>query len=391
MLNNFEFMLPTTIRCGRGIHREIGKELAARGKKKPLLVTDKGLIAAGVIDKITASLAESGYPHIDIFDEVEPNPRDTTVHRGCERARAAGADALLAVGGGSSMDTAKGIGVLLAGGGAIKDYEGLGKVTAEIPMLIAAPTTVGTGSEVTFWAVIKDTKENYKMSIGSPLIAPKLAFLDADLIETLPPAVIAATGMDALTHAIEGYTATLSEPLTDACGLYAIEMIGKNLLSAVYGADPKAKENMLIASMVAGVCFGNSDIGGCHCMSEALGSLYDTPHGIANAVMLPYIMEYNCLADTAKFARVAAALGARDTAGLSERESARAAVDCVRRLNQDLAIPSLREIGAKAEDIDELAMRSATNVSVDSNTRKIGKAEFLSIFRSAMADGPPRA
>ncbi|MDR2296653.1 MAG: iron-containing alcohol dehydrogenase [Clostridiales Family XIII bacterium] len=386
MLNNFEFMLPTTIRCGRGIHRELGKELAARGKKRILLVTDKGLVAAGVIDKIRAALAESGYPDVDVFDAVEPNPRDTTVHRGHAIAREKGTDALVAVGGGSSMDTAKGIGVLLANGGAIKDYEGLGKVRVEIPTLIALPTTVGTGSEVTFWAVIKDTKENYKMSVGSPLIAPKLALLDPELIATLPPAVTAATGMDALTHAIEGYTATVSEPITDACGLYAIEMISKNILAAVYAADETAKENLLIASMIAGICFGNSDIGGCHCMSEALGSLYDTPHGVANAVMLPYIMEYNCLANTAKFARVAAALGER-TEGRSEREAAHAAAACVRRLNGDLAIPSLREIGILAEDLDELAMRSATNVSVDSNTRKIGKEEFLAIFRRAMDAG----
>jgi alcohol dehydrogenase len=385
MLINFEFMLPTTVRYGRGIHREIGKELAARGKKKVLLVTDKGLVAAGVAGKISAALAETGYPDIDVFDEVEPNPRDTTVHKGCAFARERGTDALIAVGGGSSMDTAKAIGVLLANGGAIKDYEGLGKVAVEIPTLIALPTTVGTGSEVTFWAVIKDTKENYKMSVGSPLIAPKLALLDPELIETLPPAIIAATGMDALTHAIEGYTATLAEPITDACGLYAIEMIAKNLLPAVYADDAEAKANMLVASMIAGLCFGNSDIGGCHCMSEALGSLYDTPHGIANAVMLPYIMEYNRLADAAKFARVAAALGAR-TEGLSEREAARAAVECVRQLNRDLAIPSLREIGIRAEDLDELAMRSATNVSVDSNPREIEKEDFLVLFRKAMED-----
>jgi alcohol dehydrogenase len=383
MLNNFEFMLPTTIRYGYGIHREIGKELAARGKKRVLLVTDKGLVAAGVVAKITTALAETGYPDVDIFDEVEPNPRDTTVNKGFALARERGTDALLAVGGGSSMDTAKGIGVLLSNGGAIKDYEGLGKVAVEIPTLIALPTTVGTGSEVTFWAVIKDTKENYKMSVGSPLIAPKLALLDPELIETLPPAVTAATGMDALTHAIEGYTATLASPVTDACGLYAIEMIGKNLLTAVYADDAEAKANLLVASMIAGLCFGNSDIGGCHCMSEALGSLYDTPHGIANAVMLPYIMEYNRLASPARFARVAAALGAR-AEGLSEREAASAAVEFVRRLNINLAIPSLRAIGAKAEDLEELALRSAANVSVDSNPRKIGKEEFLAIFREAM-------
>jgi alcohol dehydrogenase len=385
MLDNFEFILPTRIRYGRGIHAEIGKELSAAGKKKPLIVTDKGVVAAGIVAKITAALSESGYRDIDIFDEVEPNPRDTTVQRGYELAKVKGSDALVAVGGGSSMDTAKGIGVLLVGGGVIKDYEGLGKVPAEITTLIAIPTTVGTGSEVTFWAVITDTERNYKMSVGSPLIAPKSALLDPDLISTLPPAIIASTGMDALTHAIEGYTATLSEPITDACGLYAIEMIGKNLLPAVYSDNPEAKGNMLVASMIAGICFGNSDIGGCHCMSEALGGLYDTPHGVANAIMLPYIMEYNCIADTAKFARVAAALGER-TERMSEREAARAAVECVRRMNADLNMPSLRDVGAKAEDLDELAARSAQNVSVSSNARKVTKKDFYAMLNKAMKD-----
>jgi alcohol dehydrogenase len=343
------------------------------------------LIAAGIVEKITSALAESGYPAVTLFDLVEPNPRDTTVQKGYELAKSVGIDAMIAIGGGSSMDTAKGIGVLLVGGGVIKDYEGLGKVPAKIPTLIAVPTTVGTGSEVTFWAVIKDTKENYKLSVGSPFIAPEFAFLDPELITTLPPSIIAATGMDALTHAIEGYTATLAEPITDACGLYAIELIGKNLRTAVYTEDLEARGNLLVGSMIAGICFGNSDVGGGHCMSEALGGLYDMPHGIANAIMLPYIMEYNYPAVTAKFARVAAALGER-VEMMSEREAAYTAVESVRRLNRDLEIKSLKEAGAKLEDLDELAERSANNVSVDSNPRKAGKDDFYAMFLKALND-----
>ncbi|MDR2295361.1 MAG: iron-containing alcohol dehydrogenase, partial [Clostridiales Family XIII bacterium] len=302
-----------------------------------------------------------------------------------ELAKRLGIDAMVAVGGGSSMDTAKGIGVLLVGGGVIKDYEGLGKVPAKIPTLIAVPTTVGTGSEVTFWAVIKDTKENYKLSVGSPFIAPEIAFLDPDLVATLPPGIIASTGMDALTHAIEGYTATLAEPITDACGLYAIELIGKNLRNAVYTEDLTARGNLLVGSMIAGICFGNSDVGGGHCMSESLGGLYDMPHGIANAVMLPYIMEYNYPAVMYKFSKIAAALGER-VERMSEREAAYAAVENIRKLNRDLEIPSLKELGVKMEDLEELAERSANNVSVDSNPRKARKDDFYAMFLKAMND-----
>ncbi|MDR2089259.1 MAG: iron-containing alcohol dehydrogenase [Clostridiales Family XIII bacterium] len=385
MFDRFEFMLPTTVRYGLGIHKEIGQTLVDAGKKRILLVTDKGLVAAGIAEKISSVLTETGKIAVTLFDQVEANPRDTTVQKGYELAKRSGIDAMVAVGGGSSMDTAKGIGVLLVGGGTIKDYEGLGRVPSRIPTLIAVPTTVGTGSEVTFWAVIKDTKENYKMSVGSPLIAPEIAFLDPELVATLPPAIIAATGMDALTHAIEGYTATLAEPVTDACGLYAIEMISKNLRNAVYTDDLTAKGNLLVGSMIAGICFGNSDVGGGHCMSESLGGLYDMPHGIANAVMLPYIMEYNYPAAMDKFARIAMALGER-TERMSEREAAYAAVESVRKLNRDLEIKSLKELGVKMEDLDELAERSANNVSVDSNPRKAGKDDFYAMFLKAMND-----
>jgi alcohol dehydrogenase len=385
MLSNFEFMLPTTIRYGAGIRKEIGQTLVDAGKKKVMLVTDKGLVAAGIAAKISSVLEETGQLAVTLFDQVEANPRDTTVQKGYELAKSVGIDALVAVGGGSSMDTAKGVGVLLVGGGVIKDYEGLGKVPARIPTLIAVPTTVGTGSEVTFWAVIKDTKENYKLSVGSPFIAPEYAFLDPELVSTLPPSIIAATGMDALTHAIEGYTATLAEPITDACGLYAIELISKNLRTAVYTDDLTARGNLLLGSMIAGICFGNSDVGGGHCMSEALGGLYDMPHGIANAIMLPYIMEYNYPASMEKFARIAMALGER-VERMSEREAAYAAVESVRKLNRDLEIQSLKEVGAKMEDLDELAERSAKNVSVDSNPRKAGKDDFYAMFLKAMND-----
>ena len=230
--------------------------------------------------------------------------------------------------------------------------------------------------------MITDTKRHVKMSIGSPLVAPKLALVDPALVENLPPDIIASTGMDALTHAIEGYTCTVSDPITDACGIYAIKMIAENLREAVYGSSKEAKANLLLGSLIAGICFGNSDIAGVHCMAEALGGLYDTPHGIANAILLPHVMEYNFISNIEKFAGIADAMGEK-TQHMSKRDAAYQAVAAVKKLNQDLNIPTLKEIGAKESDIAELAKRSSVNVSVDSNPRKVGEKEFKGIFEKA--------
>ena len=265
MVTSFEFVLPTRVVFGSGVNRNLAKELNGLGKSRPLIVTDKGLMKAGIVDKVLQGLNEANISY-DIFDEIEPNPRDLTVQRGYEIARSKGTDSLVAIGGGSSMDTAKAIGVLLTHGGTIQDYEGLDRVDKPICDLIAIPTTVGTGSEVTFWSVITDTKRHFKMSVGSPLIAAKIALVDPDLIVSLPPAIVASTGMDALTHAVEGYTCTLAEPITDACGIYAIRMIAENIRRAVLHNDNEAKTNLLLGSLIAGICFGNFDIAGVHCM-----------------------------------------------------------------------------------------------------------------------------
>ncbi|MCB6993943.1 iron-containing alcohol dehydrogenase [bacterium 210820-DFI.6.37] len=381
MTAGFEFILPTRIIFGSGASVNLSKEVMNLGHKKPMILTDKGLINAGVVAKITDSLDIADIEYT-IFDKIEPNPRDSTVQSAYEAAIRCQCDMLVAIGGGSSMDTAKGVGVLMSHGGKINDYEGLDKVNRPICDLIAIPTTVGTGSEVTFWSVITDTARHFKMSVGSPFIAPKLALVDPDLVASLPPAMIAATGMDALTHAIEGYTCLLAEPITDACGIYAIKLIADNIRDAVYTDLKEAKANMLLGSLIAGICFGNSDIAGVHCMAEALGGLYDTPHGIANAIMLPYVMEYNYVANTEKFAEIAKAMGEK-TNELSVRDAAYQSVEAVRKLNQDLGIPALKEIGTKEADLEELAQRASVNVSVPSNPRKVDKEAFKKIFIKA--------
>lgn len=383
-LNAFDFILPTKIRFGFGISQELENEITALGKSSVMVVTDKGLVNAGIVDRVISRLSDGLKAGLVVFDEVEPNPRDTTVQRAYEAAKSKGTDILVAIGGGSSMDTAKGVSVLLTNGGVIGDYEGLDQIKKETTPLIAIPTTVGTGSEVTFWSVITDTKRRYKMSVGSTMIAPKTALVDPDLVAGLPPAIVASTGMDALTHAIEGYTCRLAEPITDACGIYAIKCIARNIRKAVCTDDREAKANMLLGSLIAGICFGNSDIAAVHAMAEALGGLYDTPHGIANAVMLPYVMEYNYVADTKKFAEIAEAMG-EAISGVSERDGAWMAVSAVRKLNEDLNIPTLKDIGVREEDFEELSIKSEVNVSTDSNPRKIRKEDFLKIFRKAYA------
>jgi len=380
-VSNFDFILPTTIKFGEGRALEVGKEAASLQGTKAMIVTDKGIIKAGLINKIWEALLAEKIT-VTIFDEVEPNPRDTTVGRGAEIAKNANVDVLIAVGGGSSMDVAKSIGVVLSHGGTINEYEGLEAVTKPIIPLIAIPTTVGTGSEVTFWAVITDTKRKFKMSVGSPLIAPKVALVDPNLVYNLPPKIIASTGIDALTHAIEGYTCLLSEPITDACGVYAIELIAANIRNAVYTDCKKSKATMILASLIAGIAFGNSDIAGVHSMAEAVGGLYDTPHGIANAILLPYVMEYNYVADTYKHAKIAVAMG-ENISGLSERDAAYKAVEAVKKLNKDLNIPTLKDVGVLEEDLGELAARSAVNVSSGSNVRKVTEADYLNLFKKA--------
>ena len=384
-LNNFDFVLPTIIKFGYGRAGEAGTEAAALNCKKAMIVTDKGIVAAGLLESITRSLSEKGIP-LAVFDEVEPNPRDTTVQRGYEKAAAEGIDLLIAVGGGSSMDVAKAIGVVLTHGGVINDYEGLDAVVRPITPIIAIPTTVGTGSEVTFWSVITDTNRKFKMSVGSPLIAPKVALVDPLMVSKLPPKITASTGIDALTHAIEGYTCLLSEPLTDAMALYAIEQISENIRQAVFTDSVESKANMLIGSLIAGIAFGNSDIAGVHSMAEAVGGVYDTPHGIANAILLPYVMEYNYLADPRKHARIALAMG-ENIQGLTERDAAHRAVGAVKTMNDDLSIPSLKDVGVLEKDLESLAERSFANVSSGSNCRIMTKNDYLEIFKKAFNAG----
>jgi alcohol dehydrogenase len=385
-MRTFSFQLPTRIEFGDGLSRQVGAEAKNLGGTRALVVTDSGIRATGLLEPLLDDLKQAGIEGV-VFDDVSPNPRDTQVAHGAEVAADEKCDVLVAVGGGSPMDTAKAIGVIQTHGGKIQDFEGLGLVRKPITPLIAIPTTAGTGSEVTFWSVVTDTTRSFKMSVGSPLLAATVALVDPLLTVGLPATITASTGMDALSHAVEGYTATLCEPLTDSLAVTAIELIGANLRQAyANGSNTEARYQMMLASLLAGVAFGNSDVGGVHCMGEAIGGLYDTPHGIAMAIYLPVISEFNCIAVPERFAVVAEALG-EDVSGLSVVEAAKRAPAAICKLARDLRIPGASEVGVRPEDFQRLAKAASVNVSVESNPRVASENDFYAMFEVAQEAG----
>jgi alcohol dehydrogenase len=375
----FNFLLPTRIVFGNDVINQIGEESKNYGKRA-LIVTDKGVLRTGYIEKIQKLLGDSQI-ETKVFSDVEPNPRDRSVDQGARIAKKFNSEVLIGVGGGSAIDTAKAIGVIMQEGGKINDYEGLGIVKKPITPLIAVPTTAGTGTEVTFWSVITDTKRKFKMSIGSPLMAAKVALVDPMLTLTLPKDITAYTGIDALVHSIEGYTATLSQPISDSLALSAIELISNNIRK-VYanGNNLSARNNMMLASLLAGIAFGNSDVASVHCMGEAMGGLYDSPHGLSMAVCLPYCIEYNIISNPEKYAKIAAVLG-ETIDGLSRLEAAKKCVTALKNLLIDLSVPSAQSIGLKKQDLEKLAEAAAANVAVESNPRIINRKDFLIMFQ----------
>ncbi len=381
--DHFIFELPTKVVYGPGCLKQLPEQLAAFGGKRPLLVTDPGIVKAGILSKVTELLDRAGVEYA-VYDGVEANPKDVNVEAGAEAARKFGADCLIAVGGGSPIDCAKSIGVLLAHDAAeIKKYEGKTAATKPNPLLISVPTTSGTGSELTFSSVITDSKNKYKMTIKSPYTAAQAAVCDPELTLSVPASVTAATGMDALTHAIEAYTATCAEPISDAAALYATELISANLVEAVNnGSSLDARCGMLMGSMLAGIAFSHSDVASVHCVAEALGGMYDLPHGVCNAIFLPYVMEYCMDSCLTRYARIGKAMGLEFH---TEEEGAAAAVAAVKRLAAEVNLPSFASLGVKESDFEPLAEMSVKNISTMSNPRPMGKEDYLEVLRRAYA------
>ncbi len=382
-MSNFSFYLPTRIEFGEGVLANAAEEVKGLGGSKVLLVTDKGVMDNDLATPVIDSLKKANLK-VTIFDDVKSNPRDVDCLKAAELGKSEGVDVLVAVGGGSPMDTAKTVGALLTSGGTVHDYVGAQLLKKPILPLVCIPTTAGTGSEVTFFAVITDIAKSIKMSILDTRLCASVALVDPVITKTLPAKLTASTGMDALTHAIEAYTCKLASPITDATAIYAIKLISSSLRDAVNdGNDLQARTSMMLGSLIAGIAFGNSDVAGVHCMAEAIGGLYDTPHGVANSIFLPYVMEYNVPGDIKKHADIARAMGI-DTTGMSEQEAASAGAEAVKQLSKDVGIPLFKDLEkVDVNDFEFLAKNSAENISTESNCRPADENDYLELFKKA--------
>ncbi len=377
------FQAPGRIIFGCGSVHSVGEECAKYGTTA-LVVTGKSSAAkTGMLDKVSASLKEVGVLPV-IFAEVEQDPSVTTVNKGVAFARQKGCDVIVALGGGSPLDAAKAISLLLTNEGEIQDYEGFKPHKQGMP-LVAVPTTAGTASEVTRFTVITDTERKLKMLVGGDGIIPKVALLDPELTITMPAGVTAATGMDALTHAIEAYISRRAMPLTDIHAIKAIELIGGNLIKAV--TDPEnivAREAMLLGQLHAGFAFSNSSVALVHSMSRPLGANFSIPHGKANAMLLPAVMDYNRLACPEKLKDVASALG-EDTEGLSPREGALVGVESLFKIFSETGLPAtLTEYGVTEKDLTALAEDAIASGSTANNPRKPMLNDVISIYSSIL-------
>jgi alcohol dehydrogenase len=371
--NAFSFALGTRIRLELGGVRHVGDECLALGARSVLLVTDPGVVAAGLVEPVLTALQTAGVS-ASVFQQVDSNPTAENVERAAVQAQIDECTVLVAVGGGSPLDTAKGAAILAVLGGRVGDYEGWDLVPGQPLPVVAIPTTAGTGSEVSFWAVIGDA-DHRKMSLGSPRLAPRVALLDPELTYTLPPHLTAYTGLDALTHAIEAYTALSSNPVSDALAIAAVERIGRDLMTAVHTPrDESARSSLLVASTMAAAAFNCSDLGAVHCMSEAVGALHNIHHGLANAILLAHVMAFNEPAVLVKYSEVARALG----------KPGWSAVEAVRGLVDGLGVPSLANVGVHEEDLPALARLAVRHPCLPGNPRLITDEDFRSLFREAM-------
>jgi len=382
------FKMLTMVEYGIGVHEKVGQVAKDQGGHKALIVTDPGLIQTGLVDTIKNNLKKSNIDSV-IFDNIKGNPLIASVDEGLEIFKNEKCDITVAVGGGSPIDTAKAINIVEANGGHILDYEmfidGMrNPITKRKKPVIVIPTTSGTGSEVTMWSVLTDPKRKYKASFGHPYMAPEYSLSDPVVTITVPKGLTAAQGMDALTHAIEAYTSRYTMPQTDALALYAIKLISNNLRQAVaYGQNLKARDGMLMGSLMAGMAFGSAPVGAVHAMAHTLGGFYDTPHGVANAILLPWVMEYNMIACPERFGDIAEAMG-ENVEGLSMVEKAEKAIMAVKRLSKDISIPTLREVGCKEEDIPELASMAAKDMNVNGNPRPMPAEDMEKVYKKAM-------
>lgn len=386
----YGFFIPSVTLIGLGAHKEIPARIKALGGKKPLLVTDKGITSTGMTDQIVKLLKEAKMDCV-VFDETIPNPTDHNVHDGVEVYKKNKCDSLITLGGGSSHDCGKGVGLVVSNGGKIHDYEGVDKSSKPLPPYVAVNTTAGTASEMTRFCIITDTSRKVKMAIVDWRVTPGVAIDDPLLMMGMPPALTAATGMDALTHAVEAYVSTIATPMTDACAEKAITLIFKHLRAAVAnGQDVEAREGMCYAQFLAGMAFNNASVGHVHAMAHQLGGFYDLPHGECNAILLPHVEKFNLIAKVDRFVTMAKLMG-ENVDGLSPRAAAEKALDAIRQLSTDVGIPSgLIELGkrygkeVRREDISIMAANAQKDACGFTNPRCPKESDVIAIYEAAL-------
>lgn len=382
----FDYFLPTTNYFGRGSVKVVGEKAKLLGGTKVLVVTDGFLsqLSGGPVEQVLELLKAEGIESV-IYDKVEPNPKDTNVSDGLKIYQEEKCDMIITVGGGSPHDCGKGIGIAATHEGDLYDYAGIDTLENPLPPIIAVNTTAGTASEITRHAVITNTKLKIKYVIVSWRNTPLVSINDPLLMLGKPAALTAATGMDALTHAVESYITLGANPVTDAAAIQAMKLISNNLRQVVAnGQNIEARENMAHASLLAGMAFNNSGLGYVHAMAHQLGGLYDMPHGVANAVLLPHVARYNLISNPKKFADMAGFLG-ENIEGLSVMEAADKTIEALRRLSSDVGIPSgLKELGVKEEDFEYMAEMALKDGNAGTNPISGTKEDIIKIFKEAM-------
>ncbi|CRK76692.1 1,3-propanediol dehydrogenase [Nereida ignava] len=380
----FSYHIPTQIEFGNGAIARLPEFVKALGGSRVLVVGDPGVQRVGLIDRVQAILTGASIFNA-VYADVESDPATRSVDEGTVHGKANGCDLVVGIGGGSALDTAKAIGLMLVNDGNIKDYVGIGKVPRAGAPVIAVPTTAGTGSELTIWSVLSDKVAKAKISVGSALNCPAIALLDPELTLSLPPQITAATGMDALTHALESYVNTATQPISEAMSDQAMTLIARSLSKAVAdGSDVEARGDMLLASTIAAMAFNSTRLGLVHAFAMPLGAKFGIPHGLVNAIMLPEVMRFNHLANPRKFARIAEIFGEK-TAGLSVEEAAALSVSAIEKLKLDVGITAkLSNFGVTEGRFDEIVDEAMLSGNVPVNPRQPTNDDMKALLRAEL-------
>ena len=381
-----KFVLNETSYFGKGAREELPEEIRKRGFKKVLVVTDKTLVECGVSSKVTEVLERAGISY-EVYSDIKPNPTIKNVLDGVEACKNAGADVIIAVGGGSSIDTAKGISIVMTNPDRadIVSLNGLSNTKNKGLPIIALPTTSGTAAEVTINYVITDEEREIKMVCVDPNDIPVLAIVDSDLMASMPKSIAAATGMDALTHAVEGYITKAHNVMADMFHMKAIELIFENLSKAVNEKDPVAIENMSKAQYIAGMGFSNVGLGIVHSMAHQLGAVYDTPHGVANAILLPTVMRFNGAVCADRFREILCHIGRPDARDLNDQDVINTFVWMIEELSKSVGVTQrVSDVGCKEEDLEMLADKAMQDPCKPGNPREVAKEDFINLYRQAM-------